>query len=87
MKKLKTFDLGYFIGRSHFDEDGAQHYLVFQPILRYFTLSSSWVTKRKSKGLFNESLDLVSKTDNTLTPSVTYCGDKVRLRFTGSVLQ
>ena len=23
LKKLKTFDLGYFIGKSHFDEDGA----------------------------------------------------------------
>ena len=26
----KRVDLGYFIGRSHFDEDGAQNYLVFQ---------------------------------------------------------
>ena len=24
LKKLKTFDLGYFIGKNHFDEDGAQ---------------------------------------------------------------
>ena len=31
-KKLKTFNLGYFIGKSHFEEDGAQNYLVFQPI-------------------------------------------------------
>ena len=28
--KLKTFDSGYFIGRSHFEEDGTQNYLVFQ---------------------------------------------------------
>ena len=35
----------------------------------------------------NESLEVVSKTDNTLTPSVNYYGDKIRLRFTGSVLQ
>ena len=32
--KLKTFDSSYFIGRSHFDEDGTQNYLVFQPIIR-----------------------------------------------------
>ena len=44
LKKLKTFDLSYFIGKSHFDEDGAQNYLVFQPILRYFTLNSNWIT-------------------------------------------
>ena len=37
LKKLKTFDLGYFIGKSHFEEeDGVQNYLVFQPIRRYF---------------------------------------------------
>ena len=35
----------------------------------------------------NKSLEVVSKTDNTLTPSVNYYEDKVRLRFTGSVLQ
>ena len=23
-KKLKTFDLGYFIGKDHFEEDGVQ---------------------------------------------------------------
>ena len=29
LKRLKTFDLGYFIGKSHFEEDGVQNYLVF----------------------------------------------------------
>ena len=77
----------YFIGKSHFDEDSAQSYLVFQPILKYFTLNSNWITKWKSKGLSNESVEVVSKTDNTLIPSVNYYEDKVRLRFTGNVLQ
>ena len=78
MKKLKTFDLGYFIGKSHFDEDGAQNCLVFQPILKYFTLNSNWITKWKSKRLSNECLEVVSTTSNTLTPSVKYYGDKVK---------
>ena len=86
LKKLKTFDLGYFIEKSHFDEDGAQNYLVFQSILKYFTLSSKWITKWKSKGLSNGSLEVVSTSDNTLNPSINYYGDKVKLRFTGSVL-
>ena len=30
-----TFDLSYFIGKSHFHEDGAQNYLEFQSILKY----------------------------------------------------
>ena len=35
----------------------------------------------------NESLEVVFTTSNTLTRSVNYYGDKVKLRFTGSVLQ
>ena len=35
LKKLKTLNLSYFIGKSHFEEDGAQNYLVFQPIKRF----------------------------------------------------
>ena len=36
LKKLKTFDSSYFNGKSHFEEDGSQNYLVFQPTDRYF---------------------------------------------------
>ena len=36
LKKLRTFDSSYFIGKSHFDEDGTQNDLVFQPINRCF---------------------------------------------------
>ena len=36
LKKVKTFDPSYFIGKSHFEEVGTQHYLVFQPMYRYF---------------------------------------------------
>ena len=76
-----------FHRKKPFDEDGAQNYLVFQTMLEYFMLNSKWITKWKSKGLSNESLEVVSTSDNTLIPSVNYYGDKVRLKFTGSVLQ
>ena len=36
LEKLKTFDSGYFIGKSHFEEDGTQNYLVLQPLSKYF---------------------------------------------------
>ena len=36
LNKLKTFDSSYFIGKNHFEEDGMQNYLVFQPINKYF---------------------------------------------------
>ena len=38
LKKLKTFNLSYFIGKSHFEEDGTQNYLVFQLLNRYFKI-------------------------------------------------
>ena len=36
LNKLKTFDSSSFIGKSHFEEDGTQNNLVFQPINKYF---------------------------------------------------
>ena len=36
LNKLKTSDSSYFIGKSHFEEDGSQNYLVLQPINKYF---------------------------------------------------
>ena len=35
LKELKTFDSSYLIDKSHFEEDGTQNYLVFQPINRF----------------------------------------------------
>ena len=36
LKKLKAFVSSYFIGKSDFEEDGTQNYLVFQPMYRCF---------------------------------------------------
>ena len=58
LKNLKSFDLSYFIGKSHCDEDGSQQYLVFQPILRYFTLNSSWITDGSRKDYVTKVLKL-----------------------------
>ena len=49
-KKLKTFDIGYFTGKSYFDGDEAQNYLIFHSILKYFPLNSTWITKWTAKG-------------------------------------
>ena len=36
--KLQGFDLNYFLGKSHFEDDGTQNYLVFQPVIRLLML-------------------------------------------------
>ena len=40
LKKLKAFDLSlsYFIGKSQFEEDGTQNYLLFQSLNIYFKI-------------------------------------------------
>ena len=56
LNKLKTFDSSYFIGKSHFEEDGVQNYLVFQPLNKYFKViaSTNYVSSWQSKGLSDE---------------------------------
>ena len=74
MNKLKTFDSSYFIGKSHFDEDGTQNYLIFQPIIRYFKVNTitntDYVLSRKSKGLSAASIKLPATSDNSFTPEL-----------------
>ena len=58
LNKLKAFDSGYFNGKSQFEKDGTQHYLVFESIYRYFKVFSimqylEYVSEWKSKGLYN----------------------------------
>ena len=36
LKKLQTFGSSFVLGKCHFEDDGAQNYLVFQPDFMYF---------------------------------------------------
>ena len=88
LKKIKTFHSSYFIRKSHFEEDGTQNYLVFQPINRYFKVANSdYVLSWKSKGLSAESITPPSAPNNFLNPSLNYLGSKIRVRFSGSCLK
>ena len=40
-RKLKTLVSIYFRGKSHFEEDGTQNYLLFQPMNRYLRVGAS----------------------------------------------
>ena len=88
LNKLKTFDSSYFIGKSHFEEDGTQNYLVFQPMYRYFKMitNTDYISSWKSKGLSAESIKPPTTSDNSLTPALNYYGTKTRVKFTGSCL-
>ena len=52
LNTLKTFDLSYFICKSHFEVDGTQNYSVFQPINKYFKVitNTDYISSWKSQG-------------------------------------
>ena len=79
----------YFGGKSHFEEDGTQNYLAFQPMQRYFKRfdNSDYVLEWKSKGLVDENVKSPSAPHNFLNPSLNYLGTKTRVRFSGSCLK
>ena len=92
MKKLKAFDLGYFIGKSHFEEDGTQSYLVFQPMYRYYKRiaglgSGNYIYYRKSTGLPDERINSIKTPGYGITLKLNYCGTKTRVEFNGSCLK
>ena len=84
LKKLKTFDSSYFIDKSRF-EDGAQIYLVLQPMYRYFKMicgvgNGSYIYYRKSEGLSDEKINSI-KTPNhsihNIPPKIRTGGDLI----------
>ena len=90
LKKLKTFDSSNFVGKSDFEEDGTQKYLVFQPMYSLFkrvVVNSDHILLRKSKGLSDENNAPPSAPHNFLNPSLNYSGSKTRVRFSGKCLK
>ena len=89
LNKLKTFDSSYFIGKSHFGEDGTQNYLVFQPMYRYFKMitNTDYISSWKFKGLSDESIKPPTTSDNSLNPALNFYGTKARVKFTGCCLK
>ena len=89
LKKLKTLNLSYFIGKSHFEEDAAQNYLVFQPIKRFFTIraNSNLISLWQSKGLSGETIKPPAASDNGLTQLFKYYDGKIRVKFNKGCLK
>ena len=89
LKKLKTFDLGYFIGKRHFEEDRTENYLVFQPLNKYLKViaSTNYVSSWKSKGLSDENITAPTTSDYKCNPKLSYFGTKAKLEYRGSCLK
>ena len=92
MTKLKTFDSSYFIGKSHFEEDGTQNYLVFQLMYRYFkriagVCNGNYIYYWQSKELPDERFNYIKTPNHSIIPNLGYYGTKTRVEFNGSCLK
>ena len=79
--------MSYFIGKNYFEEDGAQNYLVFYPIRRYFKINAKYILSWKSKGLSDETITACATSDNSLTPLIDFYGSKVRVKLNKGCLK
>ena len=70
-------------------ENGAQAYLIFQPLYRYFKTitNTNYVLSWKSRGLSAEIIKPPTTSDNSLNPELSYYDYKIRVNFTGSCLK
>ena len=87
---MKTFDAVYFRGKSHFEEDGIQNWLVFQPMQKYVKLTSdnpSIILSWKSKRLSDESIKPPTTSNKIINPLQDYVNTKARIKFSGDCLK
>ena len=68
--KLQVFGSSYFHGKSHYEDDGNQSYLVLEPVYRYFKKinNRSNISSWKYKGLSDESIKPPAASNNRLAP-------------------
>ena len=88
-KSIRNFFL-LFLGNIMFNsEDGAQVYLIFQPLYRYFKTitNTNYILSWKSRGLTAESIKPPKTSDNSLNPELSYYDYDIRVKFTGSCLK
>ena len=89
---MQKFDSSYFGGKSYFEEDGTQNYLVFQPMYRYFKRiaglgSGNYIYFWKSKRLSDEKINSNTASNYSITPELSHYGTTARVKFSGGCLK
>ena len=70
IEKLQIFYFSYFLGKSHFEDDGMENFFVLKPVFNYFkkAANSSEMAAWKSENLIEESIKLYATSDNSVSP-------------------
>ena len=92
LKKLQKCDAAYFRGKSHFEEDVTQNYLIFKPMCRYFKRiacvgGGNYIYFWKSKSLSGERLDSFRASNHKIIPELSFYGTKSKVEFNGNCLK
>ena len=71
------------------DNDSTENYLIFQPIDKNFKRiigvgSGNYIYFGKSKGLSDERINSVTEYNYSITPELSYFGNKIRVKLNGS---
>ena len=68
----------YFRDKNHFEDDGTQNCLIFQPMYKCFKKigSTDHILAWKLKGLSDEIINPPFTSDNSFAPSLSYIGTK-----------
>ena len=87
MKKLKTFDLSYFIGKNIFGDDGFQNMFAYQVKFNTIELKkdndTNYLISWKSKGVYNCKLTPVN---TAFLHKVKISWYKMGIQFNKSIL-
>ena len=90
MKKIETSDSIYFRGKSNFEDNDTQNWLVFQPIQRYFkrvSANNNNILSCKSKRLSDESITFPTTSNKMLNTWLDFVRTRVRVKFNGDCLK
>ena len=90
-KKLEKFDAAYFRAKTYFDGDGAQNYLVFQSMYKYFKMfaknNSTFLSSWESKGLSNEKICSINTSSFNSSPTFVYDNARIKVKYNGDFLK
>ena len=84
--KLHAFDSSYIRTKGHFENDGTQSCLVFQPLDRYFKRiicvgNGQYIYLWKSKGFSDEDIRSITTSNYIIPLELSYFGTKIKVKI------
>ena len=85
--KLQKFDESCFRGKIYFGDDGTKHYLVFQPMYKYFIMVGNEISSWESKRFSNDKISSITTSNCSQVRRLVYNNARIKLEFRGDLLK